>query len=386
MKGYKLVTHQNWNQGRMKTRSNNSVVATFVFFFLSASSSQADTAVLGKVTQVFRDTQRVVSTFTSTQTPPVNTVVVVTSATGEACEGNLLEVSGAKALIDLSACTSFQEIKAGSSVTRAEFLSQQSAAPVVTGTPQPKPDLTVSHDPQTNNVQQELPASPKYSPAPSSPPLVAPFDESSMVPNPSMEREIGDSSRNLRFSLGTLLSLGKSLQFDSAAVTVGTDKFDGKARYDMENAVGLSAEVVYSPRHSWGFSAGGSIETKRRLRSITIEEDGESQTTEMIGTAYLSFNHLYANAIYRWNKWYLPFGFNVSLPAKDNTPEIFKHMTNQAGFQVGVGFMPHEQLALELFARGSQVHLGGVAVDTSTYVEFGYGWLYTVNLAAKVLF
>lgn len=301
----------------------------------------------GKVTQVFRDQQRVVVTFEKADQIAANDRIIVTSADGEACEGEVLEKTDAKALVDLQDCSSFKEIKSGASASKSEF-SQIS---------RPKKTTDVITKPALAN---------------------APLKE------PSTDKSF-DPSRRFRFGLGLYYSAGKTLEFEEAEVTVGSVSDSGKISYELENAFGVTVEGIFSPRNSWGFSAGLSTETKRKFKKAKIEENGQTTESDFVGDAHLTYTHIYANAIYRWDQWYLPFGLNFASVSKDDAPMVFKNMDGRAGIQFGVGFYANENVALEFMFRGSQIHLGGVS-DASDYYTLNEGWLFTGNFGAKYVF
>ncbi|RYZ63277.1 MAG: hypothetical protein EOP05_23910 [Proteobacteria bacterium] len=102
-------------------------------------------------------------------------------------------------------------------------------------------------------------------------------------------------------------------------------------------------------------------------------------------TAAIPTSRVYANAIYRWDAFYLPFGINFLLPKVEDGPLIFKNKSGSVGGQVGAGYYVHENFATEFVVRASHVNLGGVASGTN-YYSYGDGYLFSANLIAKFIY
>lgn len=312
--------------------------------------SDSAPAFSGKVTQVFRDKARVVvqADKGAATSSAVGAVLTITAPSGEACEGTVLEKTGAKYLVDLKGCSSLTEIKAGAHAAPSEF--------------------SVGAQPTTSNQL----------------PLISPPPMEPLVKKPEASTA-SDRNRAVRFSFGVYYSLGDRLKFSDSDVSESSLTSNGSISYKLENAFGAAAEVVWSRKRSWGVGGGLATETKRKFKEYTAKFDGEEITRNYGGDSYFTFSHVYANAIYRWDAFYLPFGINFLLPKVEDGPLIFKNKSGSVGGQVGAGYYVHENFATEFVVRASHVNLGGVASGTN-YYSYGDGYLFSANLIAKFIY
>jgi hypothetical protein len=99
--------------------------------------------------------------------------------------------------------------------------------------------------------------------------------------------------------------------------------------------------------HGWGANAGLTLETKRKLKSAEVSfiplDTGD---TDPSSDASLSMATIYADALYRWDNLYLPFGFNISFPGLMSPPYALRSPKPGLGIQVGLGYFVSSAVSL----------------------------------------
>lgn len=344
----------------------------------SASVDAAGSA--GLINQVFRGQKQAVASLPNlSETLKPGDVLVITSLAGEACVAPIIEVSDLKNyLLDISQCTAADSIIAGARVSRPEFRSVTLPAGIGLVAPGAAPAVVVS--PPTGSA----------SAAPVSVPPVAAqateLDErrqSSPVHTPTLEYERGESSK-WRGHFGLTYNTAGTLSFQDSQFRSGNNSFTGKYDLELEGAPAFTVGATYSPKQSWGMNVGVSTEAKRRIKSQKITVDGSDAVAEDHEEHYnLRFTHVYLNAIYRWENFYLPFGLNYSIVQADKELTQFKHIQGSAGVQFGVGVFANDSVAFEFLIQATSVRTGGAA-DGTSYYELGSGAFAAGSLAVKI--
>ncbi|MBX3021362.1 MAG: hypothetical protein KF799_06750 [Bdellovibrionales bacterium] len=278
---------------------------------------------IGQVGQIFRDKKRVVMAVDAyvadAEVPPT---VIFTAASGEACEGRVLQAQLGKALVDFSACGKFDAIKAGSPLSRPLFAEVKEASPHANAEP-------------------------------------------------------GDGRAQPRFSIGLGYHTGSKITFSSVSANNGVNSGKGSASFDTEGSGQITVGAILSAEHSWGVYFGAIIEGKRELKTVTVNADGGTAFTGVyVGTKpTIQFTLFELSAIYRWSQIYIPFGINYSIPAytqQEGTGETVE-TSGSMGAQVGIGYYASEKVRLELLSMVVATNVN--ATNGAATANYGKGTL-----------
>lgn len=181
------------------------------------------------------------------------------------------------------------------------------------------------------------------------------------------------------FGLGLSYGLVSKLRFDHIVVTGAPGNFT--ADLDYENTVALEIEARKMSPMSWGFMGGLSIDGERKFTGGTISGMGTSISLTSGGdTSKIQTTVVYGNAVYRWNQFYLPFGFNIS--AVKFTPANSSSMSASGGLggQLGVGFYINKNFVIEAYSRAVAVKM------SSSTTDYGSGFMSNLMLTGKYIF
>lgn len=176
------------------------------------------------------------------------------------------------------------------------------------------------------------------------------------------------------FSLGISYDLGTAAKFDSATIS-GTSGYSYELEYD--NSFSIEADARYLPQNSWGFITGLTYDFDRKLNTATLTGNGVSSSEDGQGRK-LRTTVAYASAVYRWEKFYLPFGLNYS--DVTITPSTNLSISGSVGVQLGIGYYVKDNFAIEAISRTLTARLKAPTSD------FGTGHLTSIMLTAKYIF
>ena len=192
-------------------------------------------------------------------------------------------------------------------------------------------------------------------------------------------------AKRLRFNLGIGVNIANEAKFDNVIAT-GSITATGSAKYDVQSAFLVTGGAFYSGEHSWGGAASLSIEGARDLNSVQLTLGSSSATAVFTSKPSIQLTVLEANALYRWENIYLPFGFNFTIPKY--TPEAGAtdqtSLTGALGAQIGVGFLIGDHFQLE--AMSKVLSLKATQRSGTVSVNYQTGYLAGLNLNAKYLF
>lgn len=177
------------------------------------------------------------------------------------------------------------------------------------------------------------------------------FAQATPNPTPVPETQAERVESAWQFGVGAGLSTTTQWSFDKV---LDQGQYLGEAELNYDNAFTLSLEVRNQAPNSWGAQFGinhdfehefsdGKI-TAGNTTVVITDAGGGSSSTVAITT-------LYANAVYQWDNFYVPFGFNWS----------------RLKFKQAVG------------ASGSSDADGGLGI------QVGVGWAFSRNIAAEIL-
>jgi len=195
--------------------------------------------------------------------------------------------------------------------------------------------------------------------------------------------------KKLPFRIGLLLyySAGDEFQFDDLAVSNSTGSGTGSTTLNTDTAAGVGIEASQSDPNSWGFSTGLTYDFPREVNSQTITVNGFTGSAVATGSkTKIEFFTLYVNAIYRWEKFYIPFGLNYTLPIIKRAPTAEGTLDTDGGVgtQLGAGLSIKDNLAIELFVRTSALKATSKVDDTT--IDYGTGAMSSFIIQGKFQF
>jgi hypothetical protein len=154
---------------------------------------------------------------------------------------------------------------------------------------------------------------------------------------------------NIRFGLSAHYNNANSIEFND---TIGND-----VAFNTNGALGFGLRGGFLEENSWGVLASFEYEAKRTIDSIS----GAGSTTFFTNKADVSFFLLEGTLAYRWGFFYLPFGFNYSIPILNNSGD--EKLEGTLGGVLGAGFVVNDNVSLEILVRAVGMRFEDKAVD-----------------------
>lgn len=177
-----------------------------------------------------------------------------------------------------------------------------------------------------------------------------------------------------QFFIGFGYSLASHLELDDTTYTAG-----GRSNTWSEAAYVGSAPVVslglqYLPQKKWGYEFGASFDFKRKIKNSNTKANNFG-TPGLISTGTgISYLTLVANAAFRWENFYLPFGLNYAKPFFNlpGTAVSKLSYSGQIGGQFGLGVFLDEHFRAEAHYRIMHFR----TTETGTNYQLDYGDIY----------
>ena len=161
------------------------------------------------------------------------------------------------------------------------------------------------------------------------------------------------------------------LVFNNASYSInGGSSTTGNFTLSGESALSLQGGLQMLSERSWGFQAGIGFEGRRDINSFSGNLGGASAGSFSTKPA-LQMSFIEANALYRWNLFYLPFGLSYSLPQLDAGSAGNLAVKGSIGTQFGGGFYLSDHFQLGILLRILGV-TATASSGTTTY-DYGYG-------------
>lgn len=186
-----------------------------------------------------------------------------------------------------------------------------------------------------------------------------------------------------KFGLGASYSLTSKLTFSSVTVTDPNTNvtFAATTEIEYKNVPSFELDVRNNPQNSWGFLGGLTYDLSRDQGKTTVKVGDIISSSSGGGNIQMAI--LYASAVYRWNSFYLPFGFNYnSINSSGNGPSGLK---GGVGAQVGVGYYFNDNAVVEVMSRATAVKADPQTSNDGTLVKLGSGYLSNLMLTFKYL-
>ncbi len=151
---------------------------------------------------------------------------------------------------------------------------------------------------------------------------------------------------------------------------------------NFEPALSFGYEFRESKEDSWGKAFGATYHMERELESGNI--NGTELTVS--DPSKISMLRVYANAIYRWKNFYIPFGINFTsvnyTAPSDYTGNV--DSTGGIGFNLAFGYYIDDKICIEYGAHSNLWGLEGTSGSTS--IDYGDGALAVATLRLKYKF
>lgn len=340
------------------------VTAIIALFFFSVAEAQTDSAPVVStrgvvLRQIFQDRGRAVAEGGDATVQEY----VATFSDRSQCALKVVERKDNLVSLDISTCAKKAELQVQTLLEPSLFFGEQ---PAVSQAPVVAPD--------------PLLMSPSAATPPPRPAVANPVSEEPSA----VERE----EEKVRISFGAGLGTTPKLTFDEARQPGYSDT--AKVEMDLASGLSLSADIRVTPKNSWGFIGGVGYEGRREVKSLKVSNGGYSTTISgtASSTAASFTTWLYeANAVYRWDGWYLPFGLNYSYFQFKPTPQYTGgwEINGGMGFQLGVGYYLNRNLAIEFWSRATTISFRFLSNSVTT-LDFGSGVYSSGFLAIRGIF
>lgn len=178
---------------------------------------------------------------------------------------------------------------------------------------------------------------------------------------------------------GLSYNFNNTLTFDDVEIYNGSDSYDAEVEFETSDAVGIIFEGRKVAKNSWGFALGAEYVTVRKMKEVDVDVDGVGS-----GSADVDDDHgfttfsIYANAIYQWETFYIPFGLSYTRVDYKGDGEI----DGGFGANLGLGWQLDQKFYLEFMVKTVNVELE----DDSEDIDIGDGSLGATALHLKYNF
>jgi hypothetical protein len=183
-------------------------------------------------------------------------------------------------------------------------------------------------------------------------------------------------------------SISNKAKFDKVSFSSGGNSVSGTYEASVDSAFYVGGGAIYTPNNAFGYSASLVFEMKREISSVVISSGGNSTTNTYTSKPSLQFIYVEANALYRMDQFYVPFGINYSMPTFTQSPESNGtfNIKGALGWQIGLAFIANENLHLSALWRVTSGEASGSYPSIPLDVNFGTGNLGGLAFQANYLF
>lgn len=240
---------------------------------------------------------------------------------------------------------------------------------------------------------QERPEDGQAVESPSPPPSPSPEPSATPAPTTAAETEPTEEpaprvvihKRLVQFTVGALSAGAATAKFQNAKITTGGKAYPAEIDFAIDPAAGVILEVRKVEANRWGFQVGLEYEAPRNVSSITIKTPTASITSPYSGIQPKEHSTvLYGNLAYRWDNFYLPFGFNLAFTSIDASADSIIVVPG-IGAQLGIGWAFSDLFSLELVSHAEAI--SDATETASTYfATYGSGYISDVRLFGKFSF
>lgn len=184
---------------------------------------------------------------------------------------------------------------------------------------------------------------------------------------------------NVYYSTANKILFSQDHKLNGGAVSL-TSEFGTSA------SVGLGIGIAQMATYGLGYSLAWLYEPTREVDSVKFSGPGGTAVANFTGIKpKISFMAIEGNFIYRWDRFYLPFGANLSIPRiSDTAPGETWTAKGALGLSLGMGVFVSPKVSFDASFRTIGVNLD--MSDKTTTIDFGYGALGGLVLGGKFYF
>lgn len=168
--------------------------------------------------------------------------------------------------------------------------------------------------------------------------------------------------------------------YTTSDLTISSTSGSYSANYDLSNGFSLDLSAMKAEQNNWGFLGVLSLGQSRKIDGGAVA--GTAISTSGDETKFTTHT-IAGNAVYRWDKFYLPFGLNYNTTTISGDSTITS-VSGGLGYQLGAGYFIDENLSVDYTAIHSLVKINGKSGNT-TY-NYGNGYLTEVHVGLKYYF
>lgn len=167
-----------------------------------------------------------------------------------------------------------------------------------------------------------------------------------------------NSNNGLRFGLGASYTLAAEASGDLniSQLSTNTRLAGGELVLEPKNGLSLDLDLRYSPVNNWGFILGVSNDFKTKLDKMKIKSGNTTTEFSDLGNDKIKATSFMLSAVYRWEKFYIPFGLNYTTFGITPKDDSFS-ASGGIGIQIGAGFWITNNLVGEFLIRSSTIDL-----------------------------
>lgn len=182
-----------------------------------------------------------------------------------------------------------------------------------------------------------------------------------------------ENVRKITFSLYAYYNTADRMTFPSLSVNNNGSSSSSAVIYNMAGVGGVGAEVSGTEPDSWGWNGGAALDGKRTLSAASGTANGVN-FGDIGSGGTVSVLTVYGNAIYRWDRVYIPFGLNITLPKMESDPNAGESLsvTGGLGTQGGVGVHICNHFSVEAVTRIVALKLTGTLSSGNSISGTGY--------------
>ena len=152
---------------------------------------------------------------------------------------------------------------------------------------------------------------------------------------------------------------------------------------DFETGFSIGYEYRDASKNDWGKAFGVMHSLARDAEAVEIN----GERTKLSGdVASVAMTTIYAMAIYKWEKFYIPFGISYNQITYEPPSGFNGDVTSEGGvgFIFSLGWEIDDRYLIEYGARSSMWTL--ISETDTTETDYGFGTLAIATLALKIKF
>lgn len=193
------------------------------------------------------------------------------------------------------------------------------------------------------------------------------------------------SADKVRFGGVLYVASADTVKFDNVIVTTGTGATGhAEVNFNSSASYGIGLHLARIEPMQWGYSLGLNYEARRKIKSIRASGAGGTLYGSYNDGPKFSFVFVEANILYRWEKYYLPFGFNYSVPDIEDIAATKAEYSGVLGVNVGFAVLMSPDSAVEINYRSLALQIN--TVESGNTIDYGTGRLSGLTLGWKFFF